>query len=148
MNLIEGIGGAFLFSPEPERLAHWYRDILGFALAEGEGTARYEVFWGIDPEEPTRRMDTVFSIMQAKIELPSYAPEGEEPTDMYGDQPFMLNVRTRDIDKLVEHLESKGVEPIGREDHDYGRFTWVRDPDGNRVEVYQPVRKGYGADPA
>lgn len=62
-----------------------------------------------------------------------------EPSDMYGDQPFMVNLRIRDLDGLVAHLEREGVTIIKREDESYGRFAWVRDPDGRRIELCQPL---------
>jgi predicted enzyme related to lactoylglutathione lyase len=58
---------------------------------------------------------------------------------MYGDQPFMVNLRVRDIDAVLEHLAAKGVRQIKREEYDYGRFAWIRDLDGNRIELYQPL---------
>ena len=57
---------------------------------------------------------------------------------MYGDQPYMLNFRTDDLKSLLKHLEGKGVRILRQEDTDYGRFAWIRDLDGNRVELYQP----------
>ena len=90
------------------------------------------------PENPSRKLDTTFSIMQAKSDFPRWG-QGDEPEEMYGDQPFMVNLRIRDMDALIRHLAAKGVPVIKRQDEDYGRFAWVRDPDGNRVELYQPL---------
>ena len=137
--MIDGIGGAFVFSNDAQRLADWYRECLGFEF-EGapEYGAFYQMFWGLDPQDPTRRIDTTFSIMQAKVPLERAVLE-VEPEDMYGDQPFMVNLRVRDLDALLEFLSSKGIEPIKREAHSYGRFAWIRDLDGNRVELYQPL---------
>ena len=139
MTKVDGIGGAFVFSNDAVALAEWYRDHLGF---EFEGSAEfgafYQMFWGVDPEDTDRKLDTTFSIMQSKIDLPTRSA-GEEPESMYGDQPFMVNLRVRDIDAVLEHLASKGVEAIRRQDESYGRFAWIRDGDGNRVEIYQPI---------
>lgn len=139
MALIDGVGGAFVFSNDAERLANWYRDHLGF---EFEGSAEfgafYQMFWALDPDDTERRIDTTFAIMQSKVDLDSAAPESE-PDSMYGDQPFMVNLRVRDLAAVLEHLSEKGVEPIKREDEGYALFAWIRDGDGNRVELYQPV---------
>jgi predicted enzyme related to lactoylglutathione lyase len=51
----------------------------------------------------------------------------------------MVNLRVRDIDAVLEHLAARGVRPIKREEYDYGRFAWIRDLDGNRIELYQPL---------
>jgi catechol 2,3-dioxygenase-like lactoylglutathione lyase family enzyme len=135
--MIDGVGGAFVFSNDPQRLADWYRGHLGMEF-EGSGEALYTMFWGLDPEDHSRKLDTTFALMQAKVQLPQRGG-GPEPDDMYGDQPFMLNLRVRDIDAVLEHLAAKGVRPIKREEYDYGRFAWIRDLDGNRIELYQPL---------
>ncbi len=139
MTFISGVGGAFLFSKDPERLAAWYTD--HFAM-EFEGSAEfgafYLVYWGLDPDNPKHKLDTTFSIMRAKVDQPERV-KGPEPTDMYGDQSFMVNLRVNDMDALLKHLAAKGVQPLKREDEDYGKFAWVRDGDGNRVELYQPI---------
>lgn len=140
--MIDGVGGAFIFSNDARRLANWYRDHLGMEFeGDAEFKAYYQVFWGLDPEEKTRRLDTTFSIMQATVELARHGVT-EEPDSMYGDQPFMVNLRVRDLDAALDVLTSKGVQPIKQSDYDYGRFAWVRDADGNRIELYQPLHGG------
>jgi catechol 2,3-dioxygenase-like lactoylglutathione lyase family enzyme len=139
MAWIDGVGGAFVFSNDAEKLARWYREHLGF---EFEGSAEfgafYQVFIGLDPDDTERKMDTTFAIMQAKVELGSPSTD-PEPESMYGDQPYMMNLRVRDLAAVLEHLAAKGVEPLKRTDDGYGLFAWIRDGDGNRVELYQPV---------
>jgi catechol 2,3-dioxygenase-like lactoylglutathione lyase family enzyme len=140
--MIEGIGGAFIFSNEPKQLAGWYRDHLGIEFEGGDESGTfYTMYWGLDPEDHSRKLDSTFAIMQAKVPLPE-SGGGPEPDDMYGDQPFMVNLRVRDLDALLGGLAAKGIEPIKREDYDYGRFAWVRDLDGNRIELYQPIHSG------
>ena len=137
--MIDGVGGAFVFSNDPERLADWYREKLGMVFeGSAEADAFYQMFWCVDPADHSRKMDTTFSIMQATIELPQRGG-GPEPESMYGDQPFMVNLRVRDLDTVIDHLSLRGVEPIMRSDYEYGLFAWVRDADGNRVELYQPI---------
>ncbi len=111
--MIDGIGGAFIFSNDAGRLAAWYRDHLGVQFEQaGEYGAFNTTFWALDPD------------------------------DVYEDQPFMVNLRVRDIDVVLERLASKGVGPIKREDYDCGRFAWIRDQDGNRIELYQSLHSG------
>ena len=142
MNHISGVGGAFIFSSDPKRLADWYAEHFGFVFESiADYGAFYQVFWGLDPESPKRKLDTTFSIMRAKTPFPT-RKKGPEPTDMYGDQPFMLNLRVNDLHALLTHLAAKGVKPLKREDEEYGRFAWVRDLDGNRVELYEPRHQG------
>ncbi len=137
--MIEGVGGAFIFSNDPKRLADWYSEHLGLVFeGDAEFGAFYQTFWCVDPEDSSRKVDTTFSIMKAKVPLPEGQAE-REPESMYGDQPFMLNLRVRDLDTLLDYLESKGVVPLQRSDYDYGRFAWVYDADGNRIELYEPL---------
>lgn len=138
MSQISGVGGAFVFSTDPKSLAEWYVGKLGLAF-EGGPDFFYQVFFGLDPDDPSRKLDTTFSILKAKQPFPRPGPYATEPESMYGDQPFMVNLRVRDMDALLAGLEAGGVEIIKREDEDYGRFAWIRDPDGNRVELYQPL---------
>ena len=135
--MIDGVGGAFIFSNDPDRLASWYQEHLGLSFERAGEGAFHQMFWGVDPEDPSRKIDTTFAIMQASVPIPKHAG-GPEPESMYGDQPFMVNLRVRHIEKVLDHLASLGVEPIRRQDEEYGRFAWVRDADGNRIELYEP----------
>ena len=51
----------------------------------------------------------------------------------------MINLRTRDLDGLLERLPHRGVRPTGREDGEYGFFCWIYDLDGNRLELWEPA---------
>jgi len=140
MALIDGVGGAFVFSNDAERLADWYHEYLGLDFeGSAEFGAFYQVFWGLDPQDGERRMDTTLAIMQATVELPERTVGGE-PDSMYGDQSFMLNLRVRDLAAVLAHLAERGIRPLRQTDEGYGLFAWIRDGDGNRVELYQPVQ--------
>jgi predicted enzyme related to lactoylglutathione lyase len=83
-------------------------------------------------------VDTTFAIMRARVALPR-AEKNQDAGDMYGDQHFMINLRVNDLDALVGRLESQGETILGRQDEgEYGLFAWLCDPDGNRVELYEP----------
>ncbi len=142
MSMVSGLGGAFIFSNDPDRLAGWYTDVFGLGFTSfGEGGTHYLVFYGLDPNDPSTRLDTNFAIMQAKVDIPARAVD-TEPDDMYGDQPYMINLRVRDMSATLARFKEKGVRVIKSEDEEYGRFCWVRDADGNRLEIYQPVTVG------
>ena len=140
MSLIDGVGGAFVFTEDPKRLADWYAEHLGI---EFEGSEEFGAFYvryvAADPDDAAWVMDTTFAIMKAKRRLPRMPPnEGAEQGDMYGDQPFMVNLRVRDLDAVLARLAERGVEALRRDDEGYALFAWIRDADGNRVELYQP----------
>ena len=142
MSLVNGVGGAFIFSADPKGLARWYWENLGIEF-EGDGTGEmfYKVYLALDPRDTSRTLDTTLAILKAKISLNQTIPE-VEPQSMYGDQPFMLNLRVDDLRALLAQLEASGISILGREDLAYGKFAWIRDLDGNRVELYQPQSAG------
>ncbi|MEM6783575.1 MAG: VOC family protein [Bacteroidota bacterium] len=139
MSHVSGLGGAFIFSQDPKRLADWYTEHVGLPF-EGsvEFGAFYHQFWSRHLDDTERRLDTTFAIMQAKADFPAPIVRGEVET--YGDQPFMVNLRVDDLDALLSSLEAKEVEVLARQDESYGKFAWVRDADGHRVELYQPMK--------
>jgi len=139
MELINGLGGAFIFSENPKILAEWYSENLGFQFEGDESFgAFYQTFFSLDQKNPDKKLDTTFSIIKSKRKFNTEIPE-IEPESMYGDQQFMVNLRTDDLDNLISHLESKNVKVLKRQDESYGKFAWIRDLDGNRIELDEPL---------
>lgn len=137
--LVDGVGGAFVFSDDPKRLAEWYTRHLGIRFEGSEDFGGfYRTYLALDADDPGRRVDTTFAVLRARFPTRRPAP-AEEPDGMYGDQPFMVNLRVRDLDAAVARLEAGGARIIARQDEPYGRFAWTRDADGNRVELYEPA---------
>jgi len=92
---------------------------------------------GIETGRLIQEIRTTFAIMPASVRFSQQIPESE-PQSMYGDQPYMLNLRTGDLEALLRSLEKQGVPVIRREEMVYGKFAWIQDADGNRLELYQP----------
>jgi predicted enzyme related to lactoylglutathione lyase len=116
-----GVGGVFLKAQNPDKLAAWYARHLGIPSQEGGSLA----FDG-----PESLGMTVFA----------HFPQD---TKYFGDglQQAMINFRVDDLDALLERLESAGIRiDPKREDYSYGRFAWIWDPEGNRVELWEPSR--------
>lgn len=114
-----GVGGVFLKAQDPKALSLWYEKNLGIS-SQGGGSLVFE-----GPESAGM---TVFSHFPAN-------------TGYFGDGPqqAMINFRVDDLDALLEALAAGGVRiDPKREDHAYGRFAWIWDPEGNRVELWQP----------
>jgi len=116
-----GIGGVFLRSRDPRALAHWYSEHLGIpAMVEGESES---VWW-------TDAGATVFAPFPAD-------------TDYFGraDQQVMLNYRVASLDAMLVQLRGAGVEVLDRIEElpGIGRFGWAVDPDGNRLELWEPA---------
>ena len=121
-----GIGGVFLKSADHRALASWYRQKLGLRRSPGRGMLLH---WRAD-DDPGERHYTVWSAFPRSSAYfdPSSAP-------------FMINYVVDDLDALLEKLQSRGVKiDPKRESHDYGRFAWIFDPDGNKIELWEPAK--------
>jgi predicted enzyme related to lactoylglutathione lyase len=123
MPRVTGIGGVFLRSKDPKRLSAWYIEHLGLLATD----------WGVSfdwkDEVPAGTGQTAWSTFPANTK---YFGETE--------QPVMINYRVDDLDSLLEKLAAGGVwiDPK-RQDEGYGKFAWIKDCDGNRVELWQPL---------
>ncbi|TAJ46653.1 MAG: VOC family protein [Herbiconiux sp.] len=117
MERVSGIGGYFVRAADPEALGAWYRDCLGLDADENG-------LWHPDAGP------TVFAAFDAG-------------TDYFGrrDQQTMLNFRVRDLDAMLAQLRAAGAEVADdvQEMDGIGRFGWVTDPEGNRIELWQPA---------
>jgi predicted enzyme related to lactoylglutathione lyase len=124
MARVTGIGGVFFKARDPKALTAWYAEHLGIQLNEWGGAA-----FDWSDEVPPTTGTTAWSIF----------PETTKHFGV-GPQPFMINYRVDDLDGLIEKLSAAGVtiDPK-REDAGYGRFAWIVDPEGNRVELWQPL---------
>jgi predicted enzyme related to lactoylglutathione lyase len=125
MKRVTGIGDIFFKAKDPERLREWYRQHLGI---ESESWGGYAFRWQDDP-----RLDdgtTVWSVFPADTKY-------FDPSD----KPFMINFRVEDLDQLVAQLRAEGVEVDSKaEESEFGKFGWVMDPEGNRVELWEPPK--------
>ena len=122
MKRVTGIGGIFFKARDPAALGAWYRDHLGLDVTEWGGA----VFdWGGDGSEPGM---TIWSPFAADTDY--MAP---------GTAPFMFNFRVADLEALLAALKAEGCNVVDRtETSEHGRFGWVIDPEGNKVELWQP----------
>ncbi len=127
MKRVTGIGGIFFKSENPERLYGWYERHLGIQRgADGSGVT----FEWRDASDPKTQGITVWSIFPSSTKY--FGP---------GSSPFMVNYLVENMEALLEALKAEGVEIIpGGEDHEYGRFAWIIDPDGNRIELWEPPK--------
>jgi len=121
MARITAIGGVFFHSPDPKALAAWYRDTLGLNIENWGGA-----MIGPDPAAPPHAVWTPFS----------------KSTDYFkpSSREFMINFAVDDLDGFLAALEAKGVKAEGRQQMEsIGKFAWILDPDGTKIEFWQPV---------
>lgn len=120
---ITGVGGIFFKAKDPKALAAWYRDVLGMPVEAWGGAAlRYDA-----PQHPPALAWNAFPTSTKYFE-PSKSG-------------LMINYAVDDMDALLVRLRSKGVKILKRDDSDpNGRFAWILDPEGNKVELWEPKR--------
>jgi len=122
---VTGIGGVFFKAKgDPKVLAAWYRDHLGMALEDWGGAI---LRWPDDKAED--RGVTVWSL--AGKDSKWFSPSTSS---------FMINYRVDNLGEMLDQLRAGGVEVIqGPESAENGKFAWVMDPDGNKVELWEPM---------
>lgn len=122
---VTGIGGIFFRAKDPKGLVRWYRRHLGIAIEDSvalftwrggkNGKAKGHTVWSVFPADTT-----YFGADSAS---------------------FMINYRVKDLDAVLEALRAERVEVDRKvEDSEYGRFGWITDPEGNRIELWEPPK--------
>jgi len=122
MARVTGIGGVFFKAQDPAALGAWYKEHLGLDVQPWGGVA---FRWRDD------RPDTGYTV---------WGPFAAD-TDYFdpSSKPYVLNFRVDDLDGLLQQLRDAGVTIVGGpEDHDQGRFAWILDPEGTKLELWQP----------
>lgn len=118
---VTGIGGVFICSPDPQRLKDWYAKHLGIEIGPYGTTFN----WSDDAKGTTS-----WSVFK----------QGTDYMKPAQDRTFMINYRVLDLHGLLYWLEQEGVEVIGKmQEEPYGKFAWVLDCDGNKIELWEPI---------
>ena len=125
MAKVTGIGGVFfLANDDSKALLEWYQRCLGLNLEDWGGAV---LNWPDDHAED--KGATVFHV-------------GENDSEWFGPSKsrFMINYRVDDMDGMLERVKAENVEIVqGPESHENGKFLWIMDPDGNKVELWEPM---------
>jgi predicted enzyme related to lactoylglutathione lyase len=123
MRRATGIGGVFFKAKDPKALGEWYRTHLGMDVEEWGGVA---FRWSED--NPNGKGTTIWSPF--KDDTSSFAPSTSS---------FMINFRVEDLHGLLAKLREEGCAVDEKvEESEYGKFGWVMDPEGNKLELWQP----------
>jgi predicted enzyme related to lactoylglutathione lyase len=126
MARVTGIGGVFLKTQtDPKELAAWYQKHLGMPLEEWGGAV---LRWSSDPLKD--KGATVWALAGKESEW--FSPSTSS---------FMINYRVDDLDEMIRQLKAVGIEIWkGPESDEQGKFAWIMDPDGNKVELWEPIK--------
>ena len=122
---VTGIGGVFFKAKEPKELVAWYRKNLGIQAKGG-----YTDFTWRDKDHPEEIGHTAWRIFPTNTTYFGQASSS-----------LMINYRVANLDRMLEQLRGSGVKIEKVENYDYGRWAWIMDPDGNRIELWEPKRK-------
>lgn len=123
MQRVTGIGGVFFLAKDPVAMQAWYRKHLGIDVQDWGGA----VFaWSDADGKPTGGM-TVWCIKSSSKDM--------EPST----SPFMVNYRVADVGALLQALREEGCQVLDQyEESEFGKFGWVLDPEGNKIELWEP----------
>ena len=125
MEQVTGIGGVFFKVKDPKGMAAWYQKNLGIQSKGG-----YTDFVWRDKDHPEEKGHTAWRIFPTN-------------TTYFGQSPssLMINYRVSNLDRMLEQLRTSGVKIEKVENYAYGGFAWITDPEGNRIELWEPKRK-------
>lgn len=114
MGKITGIGGLFFRAQDPNSLGQWYEKYFGINAMGSNDTWKQEAG------------TTVFAPFKAD-------------TKYFGEnQQFMINFRVENLDELLETFKADGIKMDEKQEMEYGKFAWVYDPEGNKIELWEP----------
>jgi predicted enzyme related to lactoylglutathione lyase len=128
MKRVTSLGGVFFKADDPKKMNEWYARHLGLQTDE-YGTS----FAWRNYDDPNKRGFTAWSAMSAKTDYLN--PSKKE---------FMINYRVENLEKLLAVLKEEGVEVVGEiQEFEYGKFGWIMDPEGNKIELWEADDEEY-----
>ena len=131
MGKVVGLGGLFLASEDPKATSDWYARVLSMNINDHGG---FDFIHADSADAFPTAARTIFAPFEASSGY--FAPS---------QLPFMLNLIVDDLEALLAQAKAEGVEEVQpRESHAYGHFAWLMDPDGRKVELWQPVEPPAG----
>jgi len=123
MQKVTGVGGVFFKARDPKGLMEWYKQHLGLQFQHGF----IQLGWADDPKSATG--STTFSIFKEDAE--NFSPS---------EKPFMINFRVANLRALLAELKEAGVTvSTDIQEYDFGHFGWLIDPEGNKIELWEPM---------
>ncbi|HEY3815244.1 MAG TPA: VOC family protein [Caulobacteraceae bacterium] len=115
---VVGLGGVFYKAADQAAVKDWYSRVLGVEFSKWGGAKFAHPQIGVT--------QVALFAADSGYMLPS-------------DLPFMINLIVDDLDGVLKGVEAAGEKPLGREDHEYGKFAWLMDPAGVKIELWEPA---------
>lgn len=124
MKRVTGLGGVFFKSKDTKKAQAWYAKHLGIESGQYGGMFQWRLH-----DHPEKEAYTAWSIF--KDDTTYFGPSKKE---------YMFNYRVENLQELLKVLKEEGVEIVGEmEVFEYGKFGWIMDPDGNKIELWEPI---------
>jgi len=125
MKRVTGIGGVFFKSEDPKKIKEWYQTHLGIG----------EIFSWKEVDKPDATPPAITAWSPFKKDTTYFAPSEKQ---------FMFNYRVENLVELLKVLKEEGVEVVGEiQEESYGKFGWIMDPEGNKIELWEPKDDGF-----
>jgi predicted enzyme related to lactoylglutathione lyase len=123
---VTGIGGIFFKSDNPDKMKEWYSKNMGLVTNEYGSLFEFR-----DSDNPDSKGYLQWSPFEKETKY--FAPSSKD---------YMINYRVVNIEAMIENMRSEGIEIIGEiEEYEYGKFAHIVDPEGNKIELWEPVDK-------
>ncbi|MDP4117310.1 MAG: VOC family protein [Bacteroidota bacterium] len=124
MEKVIGIGGIFFKSENPQKLIDWYKNYLGLPVLP-DGTVAF-----VNNNPPFNPDYTVWSPFPEKTDY--FSPSNSQ---------FMINFKVMNLKLMISELKEKGIQPLEDiKEFEYGKFAWIMDPEGNKIELWEPAK--------
>lgn len=130
MKRVTGVGGIFFKTEDPKKIKEWYGKHLGLPIDEYGASFKW-----IDPEHPDAKVPALTAWSPFKSDTTYFNPS---------EKSYMFNYRVENLVELLKILKKEGVEIVGEmQEFSYGKFGWIMDPDGNKIELWEPKDDGF-----
>jgi predicted enzyme related to lactoylglutathione lyase len=130
MKRVTGLGGVFFKTKDPKKIKAWYNKHLGLPVDEYGSSFRW-----IDLNDKEAKVPALTSWSPFKEDTSYFQPSEKQ---------FMFNYRVENLVELLPTLKEEGVQVVGEiEETPYGKFGWIMDPEGNKIELWEPQDEGF-----
>jgi predicted enzyme related to lactoylglutathione lyase len=130
MKRVTGLGGVFFKAEDPQKIKEWYGKHLGLPIDEWGASFRWLEVHKPDAKTPAHTAWSPFA--------------GDTKYFNPSNKQFMFNYRVENLIELLKVLKEEGVSIVGEvEEYPYGKFAWIMDPEGNKIELWEPKDDGF-----